>query len=178
MQQQHIIVSGIPASGKSTVGRAIAEALSLEMFDKDEILEDLFNEKGVGDVDWRTALSRAADEILRDQALRSKCSVIVSWWRHPASNLLTGTPIDWLSELQGELIEVHCICNPTVAAERFKSRKRHSGHLDHFKSSADLLKTFEQHASLGPLRIGRLLEVNTEGQIELADLLSGIKPLA
>ncbi len=177
---QHIILSGIPASGKSTVGRMIARALGVEMFDKDEILEKLFNEKGVGDAQWRTELSRAADETLREQTLRSKKalrsdgSVIASWWRHPASSSSSGTPIDWLSELQGELIEVHCICSPVVAAERFITRKRHSGHLDRLKSSVDLLKQFEQHASLGPLHIGRLIEVNTEGDVELADVLSEI----
>ena len=175
---QHIIVSGIPASGKSTVGRAIAEALSVEMFDKDEILEDLFSKKGVGDVQWRAALSRAADEILREQASRSESSVIVSWWRHPASSLPTGTPIEWLSTLPGELIEVHCVCNPVVAAERFMARKRHIGHLDQLKSFADLLEQFEQHASFGPLRMGRLLEVNTEGRVELADVLSAIQSSA
>ncbi len=156
------------------MGRAVAEALGLEMFDKDDVLEELFNKEGVGDKEWRRALSRDADEILREQALQAESSVIVSWWRHPASNLSTGTPTDWLSELHGELIEVYCVCDPLIAAERFKSRKRHSGHLDHLKPSTDLLQSFEQHASLGPLRVGRLIEVNTERHVELADLLSAI----
>ena len=174
MRRRHIIVSGIPASGKSTVGRAIAEALGFEMFDKDEILEELFNTRGVGDVDWRRSLSRTADEILRERASQAESSVIVSWWRHPASSLATGTPVDWLTNLKGELIEVHCICNAAIATQRFTTRKRHRGHLDQLKSSDDLLKTLEQHASLGPLRISRVVEVNTEGRVELAEVLSAI----
>ena len=178
MRHQHLILTGIPASGKSAIGRALSEELGLEMFDKDEILEDLFNEKGVGDVHWRTALSRTADEILRERASRSESSIIVSWWHHPASILASGTPIEWLSELQGNLIEVNCICDPAIAVERFKSRIRHRGHLDQFKSSTDLLAAFQQQAALGPLGIGHLIEVNTEGTVELTELLSLINSLS
>jgi len=174
MRHQHLILTGIPASGKSAIGRALSEELGLEMFDKDEILEDLFNEKGIGDLDWRTVLSRAADEILRERASRSESSIIVSWWRHPASTIVSGTPIEWLSDLPGVLIEIRCICDPGIAVERFKSRIRHRGHLDEFKSSADLLASFQQQAALGPLCIGHLLEVNTEANVELADLPSMI----
>jgi len=45
MRHQYLILTGTPASGKSTIGRALSEKLELEMLDKDEILEDLFNEK-------------------------------------------------------------------------------------------------------------------------------------
>ena len=171
---KHLVLTGIPASGKSTVGRAISEALGIEMWDKDEILEDLFNEKGVGDLNWRTSLSRAADDVLRERAGRSDSSVIVSWWRHPSSTSLSGTPIEWLSKLQGTLIEVNCVCDPAIAVERFKTRIRHRGHLDHLKTNDDLLPAFQQQAALGPLGIGRLVSVNTEGNVELEDLLSGI----
>src|SRR5262245_54424003 len=162
MQHQHLILTGIPASGKSTIAQALSEELGLEMWDKDEILEDLFNKEGIGDVRWRTLLSRVADEILKERARQSESSVIVSWWRHPASTLASGTPIEWLSELRGNLIEVNCICDPAIAVERFKSRIRHSGHLDQFKANADLLPTFQQQAALGPLGIGQLVRVNTE----------------
>ena len=177
MKSQHLVVSGIPASGKSTVARALAEALCLLMWDKDDLLEELFNEKGVGDTDWRSRLSRVADEILREKVCQSDGSVIVSWWRHPASTVATGTPIEWLSELPGTLIEVNCVCNPAVAVERFKSRVRHSGHLDQFKTHEDLLPAFRQHAALGPLGIGRVIRVNTEGSVNVANVLSGINQI-
>lgn len=177
MRHHHLILTGIPASGKSTVARALSEALGLDMLDKDEILEDLFNEKGIGDAHWRTTLSRAADEILRQRASRSKSSIIVSWWRHPASIVASGTPIEWLSELEGVRIEINCICDPAIAVKRFQSRIRHSGHLDQLKSHADLLPTFQQHAALGPLGIGRLIEVNTEGVTEIADVKAKINSL-
>jgi len=178
MRHQHLVLSGIPASGKSTIARSLSAELGLKMFDKDEILEALFNEKGIGDVHWRSALSRTADEILRERASQYESSIIVSWWRHPASTIVSGTPIEWLSHLPGVLIEINCICDPAIAAGRFKSRIRHRGHLDKIKSSADLVAAFQQQAALGPLRIGRLIEVNTDANFDLGDLLSTINSLS
>ena len=137
-----------------------------------------YSTKKASEVDIGEIFSRSADEMLRERAGRSESSVIVSWWRHPASTLASGTPTEWLSDLPGVLIEVNCICDPAIAAERFKSRIRHRGHLDQFKSSADLLATFQQHAALGPLGIGRLVEVNTEGTVQLPNVLATINSLS
>ena len=144
------------------------------MLDKDEILEALFNSQGVGNAEWRTKLSRAADQRLREQALRSGGAVITSWWRHPLSQVESGTPIDWLSSLPGAVVELHCVCGPQVAAARFLSRQRHAGHLDGLKTRAEVLSSFEQQASLGPLAIGRLVEINTERSVEFNNLIAQI----
>jgi len=145
------------------------------MLDKDEILEVMFNTKGVGNAEWRTQLSRAADETLKERALRSWSAVITSWWRHPSSAIDSGTPIDWLSSLQGTVIELHCVCSPHIAAERFLSRRRHAGHLDHLKSLDDILPGFQQHAALGPLGLGQVVTVNTEQTVEMGILLAQIR---
>jgi len=51
---RYIILTGLPASGKSTLGRAVAAALGLPMLDKDDILEALgLEERSSG---WGTAL--------------------------------------------------------------------------------------------------------------------------
>jgi thymidylate kinase len=172
--RRYIIVTGIPASGKSTVGHAVAAALGLPMLDKDEILEAMFNSEGVGNAEWRTRLSRAADKTLKEKALRLDSAVIASWWRHPSSQIHSGTPVEWLSLLPGVVIELYCLCSPQVAAERFLSRKRHEGHLDDRKTHGDLLAGFQQHAALGPLGVGRVLTVNTEQGVELETLLAQI----
>ena len=48
-----MVVSGLPGSGKTTIGRRLAAALSLPLIDKDDILDRLFETKGVGDSTWR-----------------------------------------------------------------------------------------------------------------------------
>jgi AAA domain len=169
-----IIVTGFPASGKSTLGKAVAEALALPFLDKDDILEALFESLGVGDAPWRARLSRAADQVLHRLALRSQGAVIASWWRHPLSQVSSGTSPDWLRFLPGDLIELHCGCSPQVATERFFARQRHAGHLDASKSKAEELARFEQLAAHGALGIGRVVEIDTEQELDLRTLLDQI----
>lgn len=166
------VVTGLPASGKSTLARAVGKALALPVVDKDEILEALFDSLGVGDAEWRRRLSRAADEVLRRQASQFPGAVITSWWRHPRSPVESGTSPEWLSSLPGDLVELHCLCSPRIAAERFLGRRRHRGHLDGDKSLPELLASFEHQAALGPLGIGRLVQVSTEVAIDLGAVLA------
>jgi shikimate kinase len=42
-----VVLSGLPGSGKSTIGREIAAALSLPLIDKDDILARLFDGRGL-----------------------------------------------------------------------------------------------------------------------------------
>jgi len=170
------VVTGIPASGKSVVGGAVAERLGLPLYDKDVILEALFEGLGVGDASWRRRLSRAADEVLRRLALGSPGAVLVSWWRHPHSSIESGTSTDWLASLPGAVTELHCRCSPEVALERFVGRQRHVGHLDSSQAPADLRASFEQAARHGPLGIRRLVVVDTESPWELSAVLDELRP--
>ena len=166
-----IVVTGLPASGKSTVGGAVAERLGLPLYDKDQILESLFESLGIGDTEWRARLSRAADVVLQRQVLGSPGAVIASWWRHPLSPVESGTSTEWLAALPGAVTELHCRCSPQVALERFVGRQRHAGHLDGTKSHSELRASFERSAQYGPLGIGRLVTVSTELPLELSDVL-------
>jgi shikimate kinase len=130
MKARFIVMSGLPASGKTTLGRAIAKATQLPMLDKDDILEALFESRGVGDAEWRRRLSRIADQELIERATKLPAAVIASWWQHPRSLAASGTPSEWLRTLRGEVIEIYCVCKPSIAASRFVQRTRHPGHVD------------------------------------------------
>jgi len=141
------------------------------MLDKDEILEALFESRGIGNADWRRRLSREADQELIERATKLPAAVIASWWRHPGSSVASGTPSEWLLSLQGEVVEIYCVCSPSVAASRFIGRTRHAGHIDGRHTFEALLASFQVQASLGPLRVGRTIEANTEDDPNLARLI-------
>ena len=166
-----IVVSGLPASGKSTIGAALSNGLGLPLLDKDDILEALFDELGTGGAAWRTTLSRAADRILETLARRARAAVVVSWWRHPSSSAQSGTSPQWLMSLQPAPVEVHCRCAAGVAVERFFARTRHAGHLDASKDRSHELGQFEQAAFLGPLGLGPCIEVDTNHVVDVDGLM-------
>ena len=68
MTKPLVVISGLPGSGKSTLGGQLARTLSLRLLDKDDILERLFESKGLGNAEWRKALSRESDEMLKTEA--------------------------------------------------------------------------------------------------------------
>jgi gluconate kinase len=171
------VVTGLPASGKTTVGSAVAMGLQLPFIDKDAILETMFDENGIGDSAWRAKLSRSADLIMQRKAQASSGAVIVSWWRHPASGTDSGTSTEWLRSLPGEIVEIHCRCAPEVAVDRFFARRRHPGHLDEQKSRARELQTFAACAALGPVGTGRVLDVCTNGPVDVQALVAQLIPL-
>lgn len=172
--QRFIVITGLPASGKSTVAVALANALALPLLDKDTVLETLFDTLGVGDEAWRSRLSRAADDVVRSLAQASHGAVIASWWHHPLSTVASGASPDWLRSLPGDVVELHCRCSPGVAVERFFARQRHAGHLDGLKSRTDALRQFEYFAAHGPIGVGRVVELDTQQPVNIAALLCAL----
>ena len=167
-----VVVSGLPASGKTTLGRALAAAWALPFIDKDEILEPLFEREGTGgtsgiggtrDAPWRQRLSQAADAAFARQAQASGGAVLASWWRHPLSSAATGTPTEWLRRLPGSTMELHCECSAATAVARFMARVRHPGHLGGRWSAGDLLAHFERQAAFGALGVAPVARVETGG---------------
>lgn len=169
-----VVVTGLPGSGKTTVARLVAEALSLPLFDKDHVLESLFDSLGVGDESWRARVSREADQILMSLVKQAAGAVVVSWWKHPLSKLASGTETGWLSSLPGKTVELHCQCPPELAVERFFNRNRHTGHLDELKSRSDELVKFKHASALGPLQVGPVIVCNSEVPHDLESILDRI----
>ncbi|WP_184531456.1 MULTISPECIES: AAA family ATPase [unclassified Variovorax] len=161
-----VVVSGLPASGKSTVARSLADQLSIPLLDKDDFLEALFPPAGVDDETLRRKLSRQADEEFRYAATRLSGALLTSWWRHPGSCRDSGTPTSWLGTLQAPLVEVHCRCSARAAVARFVARSRHPGHRDGVRSHAELVASFEEQEALGSLGLGYCIDVDTESEVQ------------
>jgi hypothetical protein len=175
MGKHFVVVSGPPASGKSTLAQQLAPALGLLLLDKDTILERLFESRGIGDIAWRRVLSRESDLILRTEATASDGAVLVSHWRMPGMPPNSGTPTNWLAALSENVVNVHCECDTEVAAERFVRRIRHPGHLDDETSYSETLDSIRSVAGLGRLSVGPRVDVDTTQAPKLNTVLREIR---
>lgn len=59
-----LIIAGLPATGKTTLSRKLAEAFDLPILEKDEIKEEMFDTIGFADRTQKRALDNAANAIL------------------------------------------------------------------------------------------------------------------
>lgn len=170
-----IVVSGLPASGKTTLARTLAPIVRMPVIDKDDLLEALFDGRRDPDVaatgDERRRLSRAADEEFIEAARRSDGAILVSFWRRDELSATAGTPTDWLSRL-GDLIELHCRCDPAVAADRFVQRRRNPGHGDPTELTDEIVARFRALDALGPLDVGPVCSVERNHRFEIDGRLS------
>lgn len=157
-----VVVSGLAASGKTTLARGLAGHLGLPVIDKDVILEVLFDALGCADRETRHRLSRASDEVLLRVASSSGGAILVNWWDHE-------TAPTRLRAISTALVEVFCDVPVEVAAARFAARQRHPGHLDHLRTPDEHREGIRRmrDSFRGPLRVGEhLIVVDTRAAVD------------
>ncbi len=113
-----ILVTGPPASGKSTLAAALASALGLPLLAKDTIKEGLVAALGAEDLEESRRLGRAAVRALLATARENGRGVLDSVWvdRRRA--------IEDLAALPGPVVELFCRCPREVLEERYAARGR------------------------------------------------------
>ena len=146
-----VVVSGLPGSGKTTLAAELAKHLEIAHLDKDLILEAYFRAEAEVTAERRNELSRRADSELKKAALSLQSAVLSSWWRHPRAVRDSGTPVQWLQDGGIKVVEVYCRCSAEVAAHRFETRQRHTGHGDDRRNRDHLREQLVEAESLGPL---------------------------
>ncbi|MEH6631831.1 MAG: AAA family ATPase [Halopseudomonas aestusnigri] len=166
-----IIVTGLPASGKTTVAKELAFGLGWPLLDKDDLLEKLFEEYPVYSFDDRKHLSRLSDDLFREKAENLNNAVLVSHWKPRLGCFDTGTVTEWIPDKFRNIIEVYCACRPQIAMTRFKLRKRHPSHLDSSRAPKDVERQLMSLAELYPLNLGTTLSINTEKPYDIEELL-------
>ena len=175
MYRPFVVVSGLPASGKSTLARRLGPALNLPVIDKDDILERLFESRGTGDAARRRTLSRESDEILQQRAIAAADgAVLASFWRVPGMPSDSGTSTQWLSALSTHLVNVHCVCDAETAVDRFLRRQRHRGHLDETRSRDEVLASFRSLSVLPHLDIPHRIHVGTVEEPPLEEVVRNV----
>ena len=164
-----VIVSGLPAGGKTGLGRLVADILGLPFLDKDDILEAQFDKSPAVDMELRQELSRKSDMIFVERARALKSGVLVSFWRPVGQTVSYGTATDWIAELRTPVVELHCSCDPRVALQRFSQRNRHPGHNDASRLDS-LAQQLNELASLGPIGLRHCITVDTTDLRDIAAL--------
>ena len=170
-----IIVTGLPAGGKTTVAIRLAAELDWTLLDKDSFLEDLYNDIVVASLDNRRRLSKLSNVAFQTAATKLNKAVLVSHWRPVSGQQNTGTTPNFVEDHFSKIIEVHCKCKPETAVARFRSRKRHPGHMDKLKSHEDIQKQIQSLSNGYPLGIGQQLSVSTEGLVNYPELFAKLR---
>jgi adenylate kinase family enzyme len=171
MGNQCIVVTGLPGSGKSTIGRKIADALKFDFLDKDDYLAKLFQDRGTGDSNWRQNLSRESDMQFQRDAVISKSVVLVSHWRPIRKDSQSGTPAEWLNQQFSNVVELYCTCSVEEATKRFINRSRHPGHLDSQRSTKEILEWMTNYQQALPLSLGTFESIETDSDVQLNKII-------
>jgi predicted kinase len=175
-----ILVSGLPASGKTSLAEEIGKALALPIFNKDAIKELLFDTLGWSSRDWSKKLGAASTELLwfiTKRHLQAGASIVLE------SNFVKEFADPQIAKLRGEwpvrVIEVHCVAAREVLVERYRKRaedgERHPGHMewDEDDMEKDLIPQIRSAKDLTLDQAHALIEVDT-GDFDAVDTPSVI----
>lgn len=169
-----VVVTGMPASGKSTVAELLADRLSLPLVAKDEIKELLYETVGTGDVAFSGRLGGAAYALVFSTAasiLRAGRPVIVE------ANFFCGSAEHGLAALpRHRAVQIHCAAPLDMLVERYRGRARHPGHNDGVK--VDELAARLASGAHDPLDLdGELIQLDTSSPLDGDALVSRVGAL-
>jgi predicted kinase len=166
----YVVVSGPPASGKTTLARALAPALGLPLIAKDTIKQALMTMLPVRDVPASAAIGAASVAALLAVAAEAPGAVLESVWRRSrAAAELAGLP--------GSVVEVFCRCDQAVAAQRYASRadSRAAGHFDAERTAGELWNDEVARPVAGGWPV---IEVDTSAPVDIGPLLTRLRAVA
>jgi predicted kinase len=159
-QRWFLVVSGPPASGKSTLAPLLAAEFALPLVAKDTVKDALMSVLPVADVEASRQLGKASVRAMLAVAAASPVGAILE------SNFYRSVAIQDLRDLPAPVIEVFCRCDRDVAANRYRGRAgtRHAGHFDAIRSAAELWNSEVSEPVAGGWPV---IEVNTNTPVDL-----------
>lgn len=129
-----IIVTGAPATGKTTLSRDLAERFNLSVINKDDIKELLFDNLGIKDKEWAMKLGIASFEFIyffTEKLAQTGKSFIVEG--NFVNEYATKSFMDIKSRYNYQILQIFCHGQDEVLYERYVTRDnsgtRHSGHI-------------------------------------------------
>jgi predicted kinase len=161
-----VVVSGPPASGKTTLARVLAPALGLPLIAKDTIKEALMAVLPVPDVAASRVIGAASVRALLAVAAETSGAVLECAWHRSLA-------VDELRRLPGGIVEVFCRCDPQETARRYARRagSRHPGHFDAERVTGELRNTETAQPVAGGWPV---IELDTGHPVGLEPLIDAI----
>ena len=162
------MVTGVPGSGKTSLGRALAAELGRGFISLDEVKEELWSATQADPLDLRFA---AEAEVLA-RAVAEPGAVVLDIWVAPGrddervAGLLRGRP--------ERVVQVGCVVPAEVAVARYVGRGRSGG--PHGETDETLLQRIRDAVPLmAPLGIGPYLEVDTSAPVDVPALARQVR---
>jgi broad-specificity NMP kinase len=130
-----VIITGMPGTGKTSLGKALSEKYHFPMISKDGLKERMFDTLGWNDKEWSLKISAASHRVMDyiiEEELKANHSIIVeSNFKHD----IDSERFKHIQERFGcEIVQVLCWANGEMIFERFISRidnaERHHGHVE------------------------------------------------
>jgi predicted kinase len=168
-----VLVNGVPASGKSTVARAMADAGHWPLLTLDTIKEALFHHLGTGDREYSRLLGRASYETIFALAAdfpEGFTIVADCWFGFQPVEILVG----YLERAKiARFVELWCHAPPEVIAARYLARvgERSAGHL----GETYVPELRQLAASARPIGRFPMLEVDTTAPFDAARTMAWIR---
>ena len=167
-----VLVSGPPASGKTTVARPLAAALEYALLSKDDIKEALFTamQGPPGDLTFSRKIGAAAMEAL--WALAPHCPRVVL-----EANFRTRSAYERakVGALGGRAVEVHCRVALEEASRRFAQRAREERHHPAHALQEISLEQLAEYAE--PFGMCPVIEVNSGAPVDIRELADQIRSI-
>lgn len=164
-----VLVSGPPASGKTSLARPLARRLGYALLSKDDIKESLYTSLGgaPADPDFSSRIGAAAMDLLWTLAAQSPQVVL-------EANFRTRSPQERarVASLDARIVEVHCRVPLEEASRRFAERARKERHHPAHPLAEMTPERMAEYAQ--PFALSPVIEVDTTAPVDLDALVETI----
>jgi predicted kinase len=167
-----VLVSGPPASGKTTLARPLAAALGFALLTKDDIKETLYTamEGAPGDVALSRRIGAAAMEVL--WALAPHCPAVVLEANFRTTSVYERRNVTDLLAAGAQIVEVYCRLPREEASRRFAERARETRHHPAHalaEMPPERMAEYEEPFALSPV-----IEVDTRIAVDIDELIGKV----